>query len=76
MKNTENHVAKDLLKHLLLFKELKAQHEEILRHKWLQSEKAGYDIGYTAAMIDWNLRHRSGWYRHRQTARYSLAVQI
>ncbi len=76
MKDTENLVAKDLIKHLLLFQELRAQHEEILRHKWLQSEKAGYDIGYTAAMIDWNLKHRSGWVRHRQRIRYSVSAEI
>src|ERR1035438_8185644 len=27
--------------------------EEILRHKWLESEKAGRDIGVLAAAYDW-----------------------
>lgn len=34
---------------------------EIDRHKWIESEKVGYDVGFEFAMIDWNLKHRSGW---------------
>ncbi len=55
----------DLLKNSLLWRELKAEHDEILRHKWLESEKIGYDIGFGFAQVDWNLRHRSGWRKAR-----------
>lgn len=44
-----------------LYKEFLAEREEILRHKWLESEKAGKDIGFERALLDWIRRHRDGW---------------
>jgi hypothetical protein len=35
--------------------------EEINRHKWLESEIAGYDIGFEAATEDWLKKHASAW---------------
>ena len=35
--------------------------EEINRHKWLESEIAGYDIGFEAAAEDWLKRHAAVW---------------
>jgi hypothetical protein len=35
--------------------------EEILRHKWLESEKAGRDIGVLAAAYDWRLKYYQYW---------------
>lgn len=29
------------------------QAEEIEKHKWIESEKAGYDVGEVCAAIDW-----------------------
>lgn len=29
-----------------VYREFLAEREEILKHKWLESEKAGHDIGY------------------------------
>jgi hypothetical protein len=40
-----------------------AEKEEILRHKWIQSEKAGRDIGFEAALIEWIVHHRTAWRR-------------
>jgi hypothetical protein len=37
---------------------------EIDRHKWIESEKAGYDIGIELALMDWILRYRVGWRRY------------
>jgi len=51
----------DLLVRSGLFRERFAEHEEILRHKWLESEKAGYDIGYGRALVSWAMHHRSAW---------------
>ena len=62
----KNRLAKHLLKNSLLYRELKAEHDEILRHKWFESEKAGYDIGFDMAVIDWKLKHFSLWRRERQ----------
>ncbi len=35
----------------LLYREFLAEREEILRHKWFQSEKAGHDIGFENALV-------------------------
>jgi hypothetical protein len=54
------------LRNLSLYKEFQAEREEILKHKWLESEKAGYDIGFDRALTDWILKHRTKWRRARQ----------
>jgi hypothetical protein len=56
----------DLVKESLLYKEFLAEREEILRHKWLESEKAGHDIGFEKALLDWIVKHRSSWRLQRQ----------
>ena len=35
--------------------------EEINRHLWLESEKAGYDIGFENAAEDWLKRYSQAW---------------
>lgn len=67
---------KDLLNRLLLYRELKAEHDEILRHKWFESEKVGRDVGYDVAMIDWRIKHCARWHRERQGKCCSPAFQI
>ena len=44
-----------------LYREAVAEREEIMRHKWFLSERAGYDVGYVHAMYDWIAKHRAGW---------------
>jgi hypothetical protein len=48
-----------------VYKEFLEEREEILKHKWLESEKRGYDIGYSAALIDWVIKHRSNWRKYK-----------
>jgi len=60
--------ANDLLKNSSLYREFQAEREEILRHKWIESEKAGRDIGCEQALTDWIIKHRSNWRRNRQAA--------
>ncbi len=38
--------------------------DEIMRHKWLESEKAGYDIGEEEAALDWIEKHYDEWLKH------------
>ncbi len=45
----------------VLYKEFLAEREEILKHKWIESEKAGSDIGFEKALLDWIVKHRSNW---------------
>lgn len=41
--------------------------EEILRHKWLESEKAGRDIGVLAAAYDWRIKYYPYWKQYHAT---------
>ncbi len=56
----------DLVTKSVLYKEFLAEREEILKHKWLESEKAGHDIGFEKALLDWIVKHRSAWREKRQ----------
>jgi hypothetical protein len=44
-----------------LYREFLAERDEILRHKWLESEKAGKDIGFERPLLDWLIKHRVSW---------------
>ena len=57
----------DLVKNSTLYKEFLAEREEIMRHKWLESEKAGHDIGFEHALTDWIVKHRARWRKSRQS---------
>ena len=50
-----------LLKNSELYKEFLREREEILKHKWIESEKAGHDVGFEWALLDWNFNHRNNW---------------
>lgn len=52
-------------KNSVLYKEFLAEREEILKHKWIESEKAGSDIGFEKALLDWIVKHRSNWRARR-----------
>ena len=44
------------------------ERDEMMRHKWVESEKAGRDLGQ-AALIDWALRHDLQFVREVSEAR-------
>jgi hypothetical protein len=64
----EQHSGAELVKNSSLYREFQAEREEILKHKWIESEKAGRDIGFERALTDWIIRHRSKWRKSRQLA--------
>jgi hypothetical protein len=57
----ESEPSRDFVKSSTLYQEFLAEREEILRHKWLESERLGYDIGFERALLDWIRKHREGW---------------
>ncbi|MFV0415789.1 MAG: hypothetical protein ACK5NG_05425 [Chthoniobacterales bacterium] len=63
---TEKSEPSKIVKNSLLYREFLAEREEILRHKWIESEKAGQDIGFERALLDWAVRYRSDWRRNRR----------
>lgn len=40
--------------------------EEILKYKWLESEKRGYDIGWFRALREWKMKHQADWKKARK----------
>ena len=50
-----------LLESSALYQKFIEERNEILKHKWLESEKAGYDIGFEKALLDWVFNHREKW---------------
>ena len=60
--------SRDFVKHSSLYQEFLAEREEILRHKWLESERLGQDIGFERALLDWIRKHRESWRAARRTA--------
>jgi len=63
--NPQRSEGTDLVKNSVLYKEFLAEREEILRHKWIESEKAGRDIGFERDLLDWIVKYRSGWRNER-----------
>ncbi len=56
----------DFIKKTKLYQEYIAEKQEILKHKWCESKKAGYDIGYDMAYVDWEIRHYHKWKEERE----------
>ncbi len=72
----ETRCISDLVKASRLYQECQAQREEILRHKWFESEKAGHDIGFEMAQVDWQIKHRPQWRKERQEKQASFTFEI
>lgn len=60
----DDSVAADLwLRQTALYRVWSDMKQEILLHKWYESERAGFDIGWDRAAVDWMVRygcHRRG----------------
>ena len=57
----EPETSRDFVKQSSLYQEFLAEREEILKHKWLESERLGHDIGFERALLDWIRKHRESW---------------
>jgi len=67
----EPSTTREFVKQSSLYQEFLAEREEILKHKWLESERLGHDIGFERALLDWIRKHRESWRtarRHHQPA--------
>jgi hypothetical protein len=63
----ESSTRNDLLTNSSLYREFQAEREEIMKHKWIESQKEGRDIGFERALTDWIVKHRSKWRKQRHT---------
>ena len=66
--------SRDFVKQSSLYQEFLAEREEILKHKWLESERLGYDIGFERALLDWIRKHREGWRAARRQQQQQQGV--
>ena len=48
-----------------IYQEFLEERGQILRHKWLESEKEGRDIGFERALLDWMTNHRKKWRKEK-----------
>ena len=71
--SSETGSSKDFVKQSSLYQEFLADREEILKHKWIESERLGYDIGFERALLDWIRKHRDSW---RAARRAHLASAV
>jgi hypothetical protein len=62
---SEGSSGNDFVKKSSLYREFQAERDEILKHKWIESEKAGYDIGFERALTDWICKHKAKWRKSR-----------
>jgi hypothetical protein len=45
------------------------ERDEILKHKWIESQKAGEDIGFERALTEWVGGYRDTWRKEREQER-------
>lgn len=67
-KTKKDRPEEDFIKQSSLYQEFLAEREEILKYKWLESEKAGYDIGFERALLDWIRKYRDNWRESRRAS--------
>ena len=58
--NSENET-KDLVFQSNLYKEYCLKRDEILKYKWIESEKIGRDIGLDKAWLQWEAKYYQKW---------------
>jgi hypothetical protein len=66
----------DFTKQSSLYQEFLAEREEILRHKWIESERLGQDIGFERALLDWIRKHREGWRAARRAGGSNPPISV
>ena len=48
-----------------IYKQFLKERQCILENKWYMSERAGVDVGFERALIEWNMKYRSAWRESR-----------
>jgi len=54
------------VKETSIYKEFLALKEEVNKHKWYESERAGKDIGWAQAVVDWTIKFKTKWLQERK----------
>lgn len=56
--------AEQIMKNSELYKAFLDEREHILKNKWYMSQKAGHDVGFEKALMDWVFNHRDEYRKH------------
>ncbi|MEN9633561.1 MAG: hypothetical protein RL077_1965 [Verrucomicrobiota bacterium] len=67
----EPSTSREFVKQSSLYQEFLAEREEILKHKWIESERLGYDVGFERALLDWIRKHRESWRSARRQSQHA-----
>ena len=73
-KESDTSSSREFVKQSSLYQEFLAEREEILRHKLIESERLGHDIGFERALLDWIRKHRDAWRTARRNQMSTSAV--
>ena len=65
MPDKSNDNLDEFIKSSKLYKKFQEEKNEIDRLKWLESEKAGFDIGKEKAFYTWVIKHKKEWEKTR-----------
>jgi len=60
MKVSGDFAADQWVRNTRLFRRWEEMKQQIQLHKWYESEKAGHDIGWERATVDWMIRFGGG----------------
>jgi len=52
------------------------QQQEVAKHKWIESEKAGQDIGWERAYAEWLEKHFPDWERYQKHRAIDEALRV
>jgi len=67
-----NHNTPNSVEESSIYREFMAERDEIFRHKWIESEKKGHDIGFDKALMEWIVKYRSEWRKNRSLLMRSI----
>lgn len=44
-----------------LYQRFRSIYNELLKHKWIESEKVGKDVGFEYTLVHWMQNHKKDW---------------
>ncbi len=57
---------------MTLYKKYLMMRNEILKHKWIESEKVQRDIGFDKALEDWIALHHKKWAEYKKLDNWQM----
>lgn len=53
-----------IMKNSELYRAFLQERDHILKNKWYMSERAGHDVGFEKALLDWVCHHRNDYVKY------------